>query len=42
MKHLIDLERFKEEDKKDIDVPFFDIEDILAATDNFSDANKLG
>eukprot|EP00261_Vitis_vinifera_P037742 XP_019078985.1 PREDICTED: G-type lectin S-receptor-like serine/threonine-protein kinase At4g03230 [Vitis vinifera] len=42
VKHLIDSEQFKEEDKKGIDVPFFDLEDILAATDNFSDANKLG
>ena len=42
VKQLIDSEQFKEEDKKDIDVPFFDFEDILAATDNFSDANKLG
>ena len=42
MKHLIDSEQFKEEDKKGIDVPFFDLEDILTATDDFSDANKLG
>ena len=42
VKHLIDLEQFKEEDKKDIDVPFFNFEDILAATDNFLDANMLG
>ncbi|RVW18001.1 G-type lectin S-receptor-like serine/threonine-protein kinase [Vitis vinifera] len=42
VKHLMDSEQFKEEDKKGIDVPFFDLEDILAATDNFSDANKLG
>ncbi|WJZ99596.1 hypothetical protein VitviT2T_018023 [Vitis vinifera] len=42
VKHLIDSEQFKEEDKKGIDVPFFHLEDILAATDDFSDANKLG
>ena len=42
VKQLIDSEQFKEEDKKDIDVPFFDLDDILAATDNFSDINKLG
>ena len=42
MKDLIDSEQFKEDDKKGIDVPFFDLEDILAATDHFSDANKLG
>jgi hypothetical protein len=41
VKDLIDGE-FTEEDKKDIDVPFFDLESILAATNNFSDANKLG
>ena len=34
--------QFSEEDKKNIDVPFFDLETILAATDSFSDANKLG
>ncbi|KAA8524518.1 hypothetical protein F0562_010941 [Nyssa sinensis] len=42
VKDLIDSGQFKEEDKKGIDVPFFDLESILAATDNFSDANKLG
>ena len=42
VKHLIDSEQFKENDKKGIDVPFFDLEDILAATDHFSDATKLG
>ncbi|KAJ9686805.1 hypothetical protein PVL29_015586 [Vitis rotundifolia] len=41
-KHLIDSEQFREEDKKGIDVPFFHLEDKLAATNNFSDANKLG
>jgi hypothetical protein len=44
-KHLKDLMgsgEFREEDEKDIDVPLFDLESILAATDNFSDANKLG
>lgn len=39
---LISSAEFKEEDKKGIDVPFFDLGSILAATDNFSDANKLG
>ncbi|KAL6330201.1 hypothetical protein AAG906_040122 [Vitis piasezkii] len=42
VKHLIDLKQFKDEDKKGIDVPFFDLKDILAATDNFSDSHKLG
>ncbi|KAJ9686788.1 hypothetical protein PVL29_015575 [Vitis rotundifolia] len=30
VKHLIDLKQFKDEDKKGIDVPFFDLKDILA------------
>lgn len=34
--------QFSEEDKKGIDLPFFDFLDILTATDNFSEANKLG
>ncbi|XP_034701004.1 G-type lectin S-receptor-like serine/threonine-protein kinase At4g03230 [Vitis riparia] len=34
-KHLIDSEQFREEDKKGIDVSFFHLEDILAATNNF-------
>nr|GMD31962.1 G-type lectin S-receptor-like serine/threonine-protein kinase At4g03230 [Ipomoea batatas] len=33
---------FTEDDKKAIDIPFFNLEIILAATDSFSDANKLG
>jgi hypothetical protein len=33
---------FKEENVEGIDVPFFHLECILAATDNFSDAKKLG
>ncbi|XP_062152328.1 G-type lectin S-receptor-like serine/threonine-protein kinase At4g03230 [Alnus glutinosa] len=33
---------FKEENVEDIDVPFFHLECILAATYNFSDAKKLG
>jgi hypothetical protein len=39
---LIDSGQFREEDKKGIDVPYFDLESILAATDSFSNANKLG
>lgn len=42
VKNLIDAEEFNEEDKKGIDVPFFDLDSILAATDYFSEANKLG
>jgi hypothetical protein len=33
---------FREEDEKGIDVPFFNLESILAATNSFSDAKKLG
>ncbi|CAN0914722.1 G-type lectin S-receptor-like serine/threonine-protein kinase At4g03230 [Linum grandiflorum] len=33
---------FGEDDKKDIDVPFFDLECILSATDFFCNSNKLG
>ncbi|PON40687.1 Phosphorylase kinase, gamma catalytic subunit [Trema orientale] len=42
IKHLMDSAQFEEEDETGIDVPFFDFESILAATDDFSDANKLG
>ena len=39
---MIGSEGLNDEDKKGIDLPFFDFESILAATDNFSEANKLG
>ena len=39
---LIDSSEFEEEDEKGIDVPFFDLESILIATNNFSNENKLG
>lgn len=42
VKDIIDSGRFNEEETKAIDVPFFDLESILAATNNFSNANKLG
>ncbi|XP_044465170.1 G-type lectin S-receptor-like serine/threonine-protein kinase At4g03230 isoform X2 [Mangifera indica] len=42
VRDLIDPRQFTEEDKKGIDLPFFDFGSILAATDNFSEANKLG
>ncbi|KAL5793951.1 hypothetical protein ACOSP7_002545 [Xanthoceras sorbifolium] len=42
VKDLIDSGRFKEDDGKGIDVPFFDVESILVATKNFSSANRLG
>lgn len=42
VKEWISSGQFGEEDKKGIDVPFFDLEIILEATSNFSDENKLG
>ncbi|KAB1210085.1 hypothetical protein CJ030_MR6G011339 [Morella rubra] len=42
VKSLIDSGEFREEDEKDLDVPFFSLESILVATDSFSNANKLG
>ncbi|CAL1406813.1 unnamed protein product [Linum trigynum] len=41
-KEIIDSARFGDEDTKAIEVPFFELEAILTATDNFSNANKLG
>ncbi|KAE8725703.1 G-type lectin S-receptor-like serine/threonine-protein kinase [Hibiscus syriacus] len=42
VKELMGLSHFEEKDGKGIDVPFFDFESILAATNNFSEENKLG
>ena len=39
---LIDSGELQEEDEKGIDVPFYDLESIRVATNNFSDENKLG
>lgn len=44
-RHIRDLMgscQLREDDKPGIDVPFFSLESILAATDNLSDENKLG
>lgn len=44
-RHIIDfipLRQFREEEKKNLQVPSVPLENILAATDNFSEANKLG
>ena len=41
-KYLTDHKMLSEEDRKDLDVPFFEFKRILSATDNFSLANKLG
>ncbi|XP_062103108.1 G-type lectin S-receptor-like serine/threonine-protein kinase At4g03230 [Humulus lupulus] len=42
IQELMDSCEFKEEDETGIDLPFFTLESILAATNNFSDENKLG
>ncbi|OWM78595.1 hypothetical protein CDL15_Pgr002766 [Punica granatum] len=42
VKSFIDSGRFNEDETNGIDVPFFDLESILAATGNFANANKLG
>ena len=42
LKDFIDAVEFREDDKKGIDVPFFDLASILTATNNFLEANKLG
>lgn len=42
VKELIDSGRFKENSTNGIDVPSYNLEGILAATDNFSNINKLG
>jgi hypothetical protein len=42
LKDLMGSGEFREEDEKGIDVPFFDLESILIATNSFSDAKKLG
>ena len=41
VKELIDSDQFREDDKKGIDVPFFNLKSILAATDYFSDKKSL-
>jgi len=42
VKDLIDMEGLEENDNEGIEVPYFDFESILMATNDFSDANKLG
>lgn len=42
IRDLIDSCQFRENDKKEIEVPFFPLQSILVATDNFSEVNKLG
>lgn len=33
---------FGKDEKKDLDVPFYEFKSVLQATENFSDSNKLG
>ncbi|PON80504.1 S-receptor-like serine/threonine-protein kinase [Parasponia andersonii] len=42
IKDFITFGRFREDEKKGIPVPFVALEKVLAATDNFSEDNKLG
>jgi hypothetical protein len=42
VKDMIDSGQFREEYEKCIHVPYFDLESILATTDSFSYAHKLG
>ncbi|CAI9299354.1 unnamed protein product [Lactuca saligna] len=42
MKELLDPDHSKEDDREGIDVPYFELESIIAATDDFSDKNMLG
>jgi hypothetical protein len=42
VKNLIGSGRFKDDDTEGIEVPSFDLESILEATEYFSNANKLG
>ncbi|KAI3774499.1 hypothetical protein L1987_49057 [Smallanthus sonchifolius] len=39
---LLHLDHSKEEDREGIDVPYFELESIIAATDDFSEENRLG
>lgn len=42
VKDLINSEELEEKDAEGIEVPYYNFESLLEATDNFSDANKLG
>lgn len=42
VKNLIGSGQFKDDDTEGIEVPSFDLESILEATEYFSNANKLG
>lgn len=38
----LDGSMFGEDERNDIDVPFYEFETVVEATKNFSDSNKLG
>ena len=42
VRDLIESSRFKEDDAQTIDIPYFHLESILDATNNFANTNKLG
>ncbi|KAG4967636.1 hypothetical protein JHK87_033287 [Glycine soja] len=42
VRDLIESSRFKEDDAQAIDIPYFHLESILDATNNFANTNKLG
>ncbi|KAI3803877.1 hypothetical protein L1987_32041 [Smallanthus sonchifolius] len=39
---LLHLDHSKEDDREGVDVPYFELESIIAATNDFSDENRLG
>ncbi|PWA95198.1 G-type lectin S-receptor-like serine/threonine-protein kinase [Artemisia annua] len=42
MNELLHLDHSKEDDREGIDVPYFELESIIAATDDFAEKNRLG
>ncbi|KAI3780906.1 hypothetical protein L2E82_10899 [Cichorium intybus] len=42
IKELLDLDHSNEDEREGIDVPYFELESIIAATDGFSEKNMLG
>ncbi|GKD64982.1 G-type lectin S-receptor-like serine/threonine-protein kinase [Tanacetum coccineum] len=42
MNELLHLDHSKEDDREGIDVPYFELESIMAATDDFAEKNRLG
>nr|GEV19574.1 G-type lectin S-receptor-like serine/threonine-protein kinase At4g03230 [Tanacetum cinerariifolium] len=42
MNELLHLDHSKEDDREGIDVPYFELESIMVATDDFAEKNRLG